>query len=326
MRLVSVVLTGAALSSVAAAQQSPVPGPSIDAVISLKSAGSPPISPDGESIAYTVTSTEWSENRYDTEIWLWREGGASVQLTRTEKGNSTSPKWSPDGSWIAFLADRGDKQQIFLIAALGGEAWGLTSVPEGVQGFEWAPDSKRIAFTRSDPDPEASKQRKEHYGEFAIEDHEYRQTHLWLARVPGVGEPSRPDSQPQRLTEGDFNVSLRLQVYVAETKEAAQSEPEESFMSQFRRLGSAYAASSAVVPGQERVERAEVLSSLSWDQVMADRAAVGTPDMVVDRLRFLQKELNLSGVVAEFNAGGRIPPDKVSRSLALFCKEVMPAF
>lgn len=207
MRLASVVLTGVALSTVATAQQPAVPGPTFESIISLQSAGSPAISPDGKAIAYTVTTTDWKENRYDTEIWLWREGGASVQLTRTEKGSSTSPKWSPDGRWIAFLADRGDKQQIFLIAALGGEAWTLTSVPEGVQGFEWAPDSKRIGFTRSDPDPETSKQRKERYGEFAIEDQEFRQSHLWLARVPAIGEPSRPDSQPQRLTEGDFNVS-----------------------------------------------------------------------------------------------------------------------
>jgi alkanesulfonate monooxygenase SsuD/methylene tetrahydromethanopterin reductase-like flavin-dependent oxidoreductase (luciferase family) len=123
-----------------------------------------------------------------------------------------------------------------------------------------------------------------------------------------------------------FDVSLRLQVYVADTEQAALSEPEESFMSQFRRLGSAYAASAATVPGQERLERAETLSSLSWEQVQADRAAVGTPDMVIERLRHLQEELCLSTVLAEFNAGGRLPPEKVSRSLELFCKEVMPAF
>lgn len=125
---------------------------------------------------------------------------------------------------------------------------------------------------------------------------------------------------------GKFDVSLRLQVYVADTREAALTEPEESFMSQFRRLGSAYAASAAVVPGQERVERGQTLSSLTWEEVMADRAAVGTPDMVIERLRFLQEQLGLSAILAEFNAGGRLPEEKVSHSLALFCKEVMPAF
>jgi dipeptidyl aminopeptidase/acylaminoacyl peptidase len=207
MRLVLPVLAAAALSSVAAAQQPAIPGPSFDAIISLQSVGSPAISPDGEAIAYTVTSTEWSDNRYDTEIWLWREGGRSVQLTRTEKGSSGSPRWSPEGRWIAFLADRGDKQQIHLIGTEGGEAWPLTAIKEGVQGFEWAPDGRRIAFLRPDPEPGTAKQRKDRYGDFAIEDQEFQQSHLWIARVPGAGEPAAVDSQPQRLTEGAFHVA-----------------------------------------------------------------------------------------------------------------------
>ena len=207
MRSSFAVLAATALSSAAAAQGPTIAGPSFDAIISLQSVGSPAISPDAKAIAYTVTSTDWKENRYDTEIWLWREGGTAVQLTRTEKGSSTSPRWSPDGRWIAFLADRGEKQQIHLIGAEGGEAWALTAVTEGVQSFEWAPDGTRIAFTRSDPEPAASKQRKERYGEFAIEDQEYQQRHLWVARVPTPGGPAAPDSQPQRLTEGDFHVA-----------------------------------------------------------------------------------------------------------------------
>lgn len=109
MRTSIAVIAAVALAPAASAQQPSVPGPSFEDIISLKSVGSPAISPDGKAIAYTVTSTDWKENRYDTEIWLWREGSTTVQLTRTEKGSSTSPKWSPDGRWIAFLADRGDK-------------------------------------------------------------------------------------------------------------------------------------------------------------------------------------------------------------------------
>src|SRR5574341_1129436 len=97
--------------------------------------------------------------------------------------------------------------RIHLIAAEGGEAWTLTAVKEGVQSFAWAPDGKRIGFTRSEPEPEAAKQRKERYGEFAIEDQEFQQSHLWGGEVPGAGEAARPESQPQRLTEGNFHVA-----------------------------------------------------------------------------------------------------------------------
>jgi dipeptidyl aminopeptidase/acylaminoacyl peptidase len=207
MRALLFVLAAPALLSAPARGQEPaVPGPSFHDVISLQSVGSPQVSPDGKAVAYTVTSTEWKDNRYDTEIWLWREGGTRVQLTRSGKGSSTNPRWSPDGRWIAFLADRGDKRQIFLIAADGGEAWPLTAVEEGAEDFAWAPDGQRIAFTRSEPETEADKQRHERYGDWSIEDHEYKQTHLWLARVP-EGRELKPDTVPERLTEGDFTIA-----------------------------------------------------------------------------------------------------------------------
>src|SRR5688572_21278455 len=73
--------------------------PSFEDVLSLRTVGAPAISPDGKHAAFTIRTTEWSENRYDTEIWLSRDGGAPTQLTRTAKGSSTSPRWSPDGAW-----------------------------------------------------------------------------------------------------------------------------------------------------------------------------------------------------------------------------------
>ena len=102
--------------------QTAVPGPSFEAVLSLKAIGSPALSPDGRLVAFTVRTTDWKENRYDSEIWLSRDGATPIQLTRTTKGGSSSPRWSPDGRWIGFLADRGEKQQVPLTVAIeGGE-------------------------------------------------------------------------------------------------------------------------------------------------------------------------------------------------------------
>jgi dipeptidyl aminopeptidase/acylaminoacyl peptidase len=187
------------------AQQPPVPGPSFGAIISLQGAGSPAISPDGRSVAYTVGTTDWVENRYDTEIWLAREGEPPVQVTRTPKGSSSSPQWAPDGSWLAFLADRGDRQQIFLIRPSGGEALPLTAVKQGVTSFRWSPRGDAIALVADEPESPEEKRRKERYGEWAVEDQEFRQRHLWLVSVSA--NVSAPDSQPRRLTEGrDFGV------------------------------------------------------------------------------------------------------------------------
>src|SRR3954447_16081381 len=131
-------LTALAFASVAAlrAQNQPAAplrvAPTVDQILSLKRAGSPEISPDGRSVAYTVRETNWDDNAYETEIWLADVAtGASRQLTNAKK-SSQSPAWSPDGSRIAFTSDRSDKRQIYLISPHGGEGAALTSVEDGV--------------------------------------------------------------------------------------------------------------------------------------------------------------------------------------------------
>ncbi len=206
-------------------------GPDFEDVLSLPSTGGPRISPDGSVIAYTVRSTDWDDNRYDTEIWLAPRGEEPFQLTRTRDKSSTGPEWSPDGRWLAFLADRGDERQVFVIRAAGGEALQLTAVEDGVGDFEWSHDGRFMALSLTEPASESAEKREELYGEFAVEDAEHRMTHLWLldvgkakesdggAELPPeeedeaeeegeAEEDSGDESALRRLTEGDdFTVS-----------------------------------------------------------------------------------------------------------------------
>ncbi|OVE79617.1 peptidase S9 family protein, partial [bacterium I07] len=115
--------------------QSYQPDPPFEDVISKRSIGRSLISPDGKSVLYTVRSVDWDNNRYDTEIWIIKDKEAPIQLTRTFENSSHSPRWSPDGKWIAFIADRGKKNQIYLIRPNGGEAQPITSEEEGINRY-----------------------------------------------------------------------------------------------------------------------------------------------------------------------------------------------
>jgi alkanesulfonate monooxygenase SsuD/methylene tetrahydromethanopterin reductase-like flavin-dependent oxidoreductase (luciferase family) len=129
--------------------------------------------------------------------------------------------------------------------------------------------------------------------------------------------------------EGEIDVSLRVPVYVAETEREAINDPEESFMRQFKRLGNQLAASVNLQGAdhlQMRSERAESLGQIEWPQVIEEKVAVGTPGRVVDRIQELRAKLHLTSLVAEFNAGERLPREAISRSLSLFCDKVAPAF
>ncbi|MBM4187066.1 MAG: S9 family peptidase [Gemmatimonadetes bacterium] len=180
-----------------------VPGPSFRQVIDLAAVGAAAISPDGRAIAYTVRGTDWKENRFDTEVWLWRQGDGAIQLTRTAKGSSTSPRWSADGRWLGFLADRGDKQQLYVMRAAGGEAIKVTSLVDGVADFRWSPAGGRIALLALEPESDQVKKLKSLYGEWAIEDTEYRRSHLWVVDADPtrwVGD-SASLPKPARLTD-----------------------------------------------------------------------------------------------------------------------------
>jgi len=156
------------------------PVPSIRQWLGLRSAGAPVIAPDGGSVAYPVTTADWENNRFDTELWIARPGAEPFQLTFTEKESSTTPRWSPDGRWLGFLADRGDGRQIYLIRAAGGEARRLTSVKDGVRDFEWSPDGSRVAFTATGPESDELAARKKVYGDYSVETVDFRLVRLWV--------------------------------------------------------------------------------------------------------------------------------------------------
>ena len=177
--------------------------PTIDQLIELKRPGGVAISPDGAHVAYTVTEANWDENAYETEIFLApASGGAPIQLTNAKK-SSMSPAWSRDGRWIAFVSDRSDKRQLYVIDPRGGEARALTAVEEGVGTFAWSPDSTRIAFTMTEPKSEAVKERDKKYGEFEIVDRDHRMSHLYVIDVK-PNDAATP--KPRRLTTGSFTV------------------------------------------------------------------------------------------------------------------------
>lgn len=199
--------------------------PSFEEVISLRSVGGVTLSADGKHIAYTVQTTDWNENRFDTEIWLSKNGSSPFQLTNTAKNSSTNPAFSPDGQWIAFVSDRGNKNQVYVMRLEGGEAKAVTKEEEGVSAFEWHPSGNSIIFLKAEKEDKSKKEREKRYGGFETDDKEFILSHLWQVDFkPDMLDPSeRPcyetlDSlkvksgcielpKAQRITEGKFTVT-----------------------------------------------------------------------------------------------------------------------
>ena len=125
-------------------------------LFALRRIGSPVVSPDGEWVAYTITTLLEKQDRSETRIWMAPAAGGEALPLTAEGVSSSSPQWSPDGRWLGFLSARnGGETQVWVLDRRGGEAQQLTDVKQGVSGFVWSPDGKRLALLIRDADEQA---------------------------------------------------------------------------------------------------------------------------------------------------------------------------
>ncbi len=149
------------------------------------------------------------------------------------------------------------------------------------------------------------------FSEFVPEIRRYREAYA------GAGHPGRGQ------------VFLRVPSYVAETEAQARAEAEESLMHFYREQAgrlrdSLSRAGTRAIEG--RAERLKRIENLTYDEALTGQVLIGTPEMVTERLRMLQQEIGIDGILAELNCGGLIPHERVMTALRLLCEEVMPQF
>ena len=123
-------------------------------VYRLQSISGLQVSPDGEWIAYVLTTTDSSKDKKNSDLWMIsRDGKQNVQLTNTPEGES-QPRFSPDGKYISFVAKRGEDKgsQVYVLDRRGGEAIKATDVKGGLSDYRWSPDGKQILLVVKDQD------------------------------------------------------------------------------------------------------------------------------------------------------------------------------
>ncbi len=117
-------------------------------LLAIKTVSEVQLSPDGTRIAYVLTRIDAEQDEYRSSIWIGSaRGGEPMQFTRGAK-NDSAPRWSPDGTWLAFLSEREDNApQLYLMPTNGGEPHKLTSLDKGAGPAVWSPDSTRLVFS-----------------------------------------------------------------------------------------------------------------------------------------------------------------------------------
>lgn len=128
------------------AQKQPI---TFESFLALQIAGDPRLSPDGRTVAYTISVPSLTDNRNVSRIWGVPAAGGAARALTTGPGSDRAPRWSPDGKSLAFISTRGGSPQVWRVLPAGGPAVQLTRVASGVNDFIWAPDGKAL-FVVSD--------------------------------------------------------------------------------------------------------------------------------------------------------------------------------
>jgi dipeptidyl aminopeptidase/acylaminoacyl peptidase len=156
------------------------------------------LSPDGRSVAYTLTRANWKANRPVPHIWRQPiGGGAPIQLTDGDAGE-TSARWSPDSTSLLFLARKDSDTQIYLLPISGGEARPLTRHATTVSQPAWAPDGSAVYFLATDARSSREREREQLRDDVFALDENFKHRHLWKVTVSGGSE--------QKLTDGNHSV------------------------------------------------------------------------------------------------------------------------
>ena len=177
---------------------------------------SPQISPDGRQAAYLLVTVNAKHDGYETSLWLVATDGASPPRRITAGPHDGAPRWSPDGTVIAFLRPKDGHAQLYLLSLAGGEAQQLTDLPKGAGPAAWSPDGKAIAFVSSTtPEDIAKADKKDEpksdvrvitQAEYRADDEGYldpaEHGHIWTV---SAAMPGDQPAKAHQVTSGTFD-------------------------------------------------------------------------------------------------------------------------
>ncbi|MGE3190247.1 MAG: prolyl oligopeptidase family serine peptidase [Vicinamibacterales bacterium] len=190
----ALLLAAALVARPAAQAQRPM---TITDTIEVPIVADPQVAPDGRRVAFMLLRADWSNNRLMPHNYVAPTDGAGepVQLTFDARGES-SPRWSPDGRTLAFVARRdGDAAgQIYLLPmdGCGGEAQRVGNLPSSPGSLRWAPDGAALFFLAADPPTPAERARQRAQDDVYEFDADWRPRRLWRVALDGTATALTP--------------------------------------------------------------------------------------------------------------------------------------
>lgn len=121
-------------------------------VFDLEVATDPQVSPDGRTLAYVRKSNDIMTDKARSTIWLVDVASGQQRPLVAGSGSYLSPRWSPDGTRLAYVAAENGPPQLYVRWMASGESARITGLPDSPDSIAWSPDGRRIAYAMFVPD------------------------------------------------------------------------------------------------------------------------------------------------------------------------------
>lgn len=129
----------------------------LEAIMDVQTVSDPEITADGSKVAYVVTGRDAHRNAYSSGIRIVPAAGGAGRPLASGHFSDRHPRWSPDGSTLAFLSHRGKGTQIYLVSGPDAKPRQVTDSPTDILDFKWC--GGQIGYLAADPDPERERKR-----------------------------------------------------------------------------------------------------------------------------------------------------------------------
>lgn len=121
-------------------------GISAEDIFNLQYASDPQISPDGQRIVYVRHFADIMNDKRCSNLWIINPDGSNNRPLTSGVEEDDSPRWSADGTRIAYVSDRDGHKQIYVRWMDSGQTARITSLQFSPSKVEWSPDGHQIAF------------------------------------------------------------------------------------------------------------------------------------------------------------------------------------
>ena len=159
----------------------------IDALEALGRVSAPAVSPDGKKILYGVSYESVEQNKSNLDLYVMNIDGSGVTRITATPESESGYAWIDGGRKIAFMNPVDGKMQLWVMNADGSDRKAVSSVENGIQGFLFSPDEKRVVMIGT---VKYSREAKDIYPDLpdatgrVIDDLMYKHWDEWVTEIP----------------------------------------------------------------------------------------------------------------------------------------------